>query len=350
MLDYKGKNIFIGIDVHKKTYSLTAIHEGEIVKKCTMAADPTVLLAFLKKYFNEAKIESAYEAGFSGFGLHRFLIDKGISNKVVHPASIEIASRERVKNDKRDSVKIATQLAAGRLRSVHIPSPEREGYRAISRVREQLMDDRRKKSVQIKMFLYQLGEISHTESFAINTKQIRRLLNLTHSEDQKFVLETLSNQWLSIDQEIGKVEERLHQQAQNDLSLEIIYCSLPGVGPITARVLANELGDMKQFPNSRRVFSYCGLTPREYSSGEHVRLGHITRQGKPILRRMLIQAAWRAIGIDEELLEFYTRISRKGGKKRAIVAVARRIIGYANTCLKQQRTYEIKKGSTSTVT
>lgn len=343
MTDYKGKRIFVGIDVHKKTYSLAVAYEGEIIKKCTMAAAPEVVVAFLKKHFCEASIESAYEAGFSGFKLHRFLISNGINNKVVHAASIEIAARERVKNDKRDSVKIAIQLAAGRLKSVHVPSEEREDYRAVSRLRERLLEDRKRKSVQIKMFLHQLGRIAHNESFQINAKQINRLLTLPYSQEQRFVLETLTRQWLSIDEEINTVEKQLQKQAESDSVFETIYRSLPGIGPIIARALANELGDMKQFSNDRRVFSYCGLTPSEYSSGEHVRIGHITRQGKPILRRMLVQAAWVAIEIDKELAEFYARISRKGGKKRAIVAVARRLIGHAKTCLKQGRPYEIRK-------
>lgn len=349
MSDYKGKHVFIGIDVHKKTYSITVVCSGEMVKKCTMAADPAVLLAFLEKYFYGAIIESAYEAGFSGFGLHRFLMDHAINNKVVHPASIEIASRERVKNDKRDSAKIAIQLAAGRLRSVHIPMPKREDFRAVTRLREQLIVDRRRKSIQMKMYLYQLGKIDHNESFRINKKRIKLLLTLPYSQEQKFVLETLANQWLSIDAEIEKIDNCLQQQAVSDSNLEMIYGSLPGIGPVIARALANELGDMSQFANERRVFSYCGLTPSEYSSGEHVRVGHITRQGKPTLRRMLVQAAWVAIKIDKELSEFYARVSRKGGKKRAIVAVARRLIGHAKTCLKQQRPYRVNKVSASTV-
>ena len=172
MSDYKGRRIFIGIDVHKKTYSITAVCEGEMIKKCTMVADQTVLLSFLEKHFQGATLISAYEAGFSGFGLHRFLVGHGIHNKVVHPASIEIAARERVKNDKRDSAKIATQLAAGRLRSVYIPEPEKEDRRSVTRLRERLIEDRRTKNIQMKMYLHQLGKMRHDESFLINPSSL----------------------------------------------------------------------------------------------------------------------------------------------------------------------------------
>ena len=230
---------------------------------------------------------------------------------MVHPASIEIAARERVKNDKRDSAKIAVQLAAGRLKSVHIPSPEREDFRMVSRLRDQLVKDRRKKGTQIKMFLHQLGKIGCDEDFRICPKHIKRILELQMTLGQKFVVESLARQWLSISEEISKVDAELDKQAQEDSELEKIYRSLPGIGPVIARVLANELGDMTQFSNEKKLFSYTGLTPGEYSSGEHTRVGHISRQGKPILRRVLVQAAWLAIEVDSDFQKFYSSVSQK---------------------------------------
>ena len=104
MKDYTGKIIYMGIDVHKKTFAVTAICENEIVKRDTLAAYPEKLTEYIKKYFKGSKVYTAYEAGFSGFYLHRYLIKNGIENIVVHPASIKVSSRDRVKTDKRDSL------------------------------------------------------------------------------------------------------------------------------------------------------------------------------------------------------------------------------------------------------
>src|SRR5690349_509319 len=106
MRDYTEKTVYVGLDVHKKTYAVTAICEHEVVKKDTLIADPTTLSDYLKKYFKDAKIVFAYEAGFCGYSLHRHLVAQGIDNRVVHPAGIEIASNNSVKTDKRDSLKI----------------------------------------------------------------------------------------------------------------------------------------------------------------------------------------------------------------------------------------------------
>jgi transposase len=103
-----------------------------------MPANPEIVLKYLKNTFPGATIHTAYEAGFSGFHLHRYLVTQGINNIVVHPGSIEVASRDRVKTDKRDALKISTQLSAGRLRCVYIPSQEREEKRSVTLLRSNI--------------------------------------------------------------------------------------------------------------------------------------------------------------------------------------------------------------------
>jgi transposase len=100
---------------------------------------------------------------------------------------------------------------------------------------------------------------------------------------------------------------------------------------------------MSQFANERQLFSYVGLTPWEHSSGERVRQGHISRQGKPILRKVLVQAAWVAVRYDSSLKEIYERIGKSAGKKRAIVGIARRLIGRIRACFRTGEIYKVQK-------
>ncbi len=90
MRDYTKKIIYLGIDVHKLSYSVTAICEGEIVRRDRLTADPKILLNYCHKFFPNGHIRTAYEAGFSGFSLHRFLLKNNCESIVVNPASIEI--------------------------------------------------------------------------------------------------------------------------------------------------------------------------------------------------------------------------------------------------------------------
>jgi len=134
---YTGKDVFIGIDVHKRTYSVVSVVEGIVVKKWQTAAVPEQLAKQLRSYFSEANLYSADSAGFSGFVLHRRLEEVGIKNIVVNAASIETTVHNRVKTDKRDALKIASLLEAGRLKGIKIPSEREEAQRLLTRTRQQ---------------------------------------------------------------------------------------------------------------------------------------------------------------------------------------------------------------------
>ena len=97
----------------------------------------------------------------------------------------------------------------------------------------------------------------------------------------------------------------------------------------------------RQFANERQLFSYTGLTPSEFSSGDKVRKGHITRQGNRRVRYILNQAAWQAIKKDRDLKEFFDRLAPRTGKKRAIVAVARKLIGRLRAAFKTRKPYQM---------
>jgi len=338
--NYTGKAVFVGIDVHKKTYSVSVVCDGGVVKRDTMPAFPQRLVDYLNKYFSGAVIKSAYEAGFSGFGLHRYLIDNGIENIVVNAASIEIGARDRVKTDKRDSLKIALQLYSSRLKGIYIPSPEMEDRRELTRLRDTLVKDKRRIGTRLKHKANYHGLIGPDDSQKVCKAWIDNLLTMKMGQGLRYVIEEMVDQWEQLNKKIKKLDERLAEQAANDEDLEAVYRSVPGVGKTAARTLANELGDMSHFKYEGALSSYIGLTPSEYSSGEHIRKGHITRQGKPALRSILTQCSWVTIRYDEDLRDVYDRIASRAGGKKAIVAVARRLIERIRACFRKMELYK----------
>jgi transposase len=342
--NYTGKIVYMGIDVHKKTYCCVSICENEIVKRDTMRASAEGLLHYMNKYFPGAIIHSAYEAGFCGFHLHRYLTQNGILNIVVHPASIEVSSRDRVKTDKRDAKKIAIQLASHRLKGVYVPSVEQEAKRQVSRLRTKFCQARTRVGTQIKSLLFTQGLIDAGDDTKICLKWItQKLCEIETGEYPKdfyYAAKAYAEEWVSLCEKIKEIEKQLKEQAEADIGIHQIYESVPGIGLIHGRQLANELGDMSQFRNEKQLFSYTGLTPSEHSSGEHTRQGHITRQGRPVLRKILVEASWIAIHKDPSLHAIYKRLSHRGGK-RAIVGVARRLVGRIRSCVLNGTLYEI---------
>ena len=264
-VSYAGKRVYIGIDVHRSFFVASCVCEGAVVKRCRMPSRSEAVISLVSKHFSGAEVKTCYEAGYSGFWLHRQLEAAGISNIVVHAASIEIAANDRVKTGKRDSLKMAQQLAAGRLKGIRIPTIEEERRRLLARTREQLSLAKRRVQVQIRMRLHQFGLLPASITRVIRTNNVEEVLPKLEGE-LKFSIECLYAQWKHLALQIKLVDERLAEQATT-CPLEAVYRGVPGIGPLTARVLADELGDMSQFANVRALYSFTGLTPGEYSSG-----------------------------------------------------------------------------------
>lgn len=339
-VSYEGKQVYIGLDVHRSFFVASCLCEGIVVKRCRMPSKSEAVISLILGYYPDSEVQTCYEAGFSGFWLHRELEAAGISNIVVHAAAIEVAANDRVKTDKRDSLKMARQLAAGRLKGIRVPTIEEEYSRLLFRTREQLGRAKRRVQVQIRMRLHQFGMFPDYINRVIKPADIPAILVELDGE-LKFTIECLLEHWKFLVLQIKKVDQQIKEQAKKD-PLDKLYRSVAGIGPLIARVLSNELGDMSQFPNVRALYCFTGLTPGEYSSGDKVYRGRISRQGSARLRYVLVEAAWKAIRADPEMREFFNRIAARGGKKRAIVACARKLIGKARAVIRDNTLYEVK--------
>lgn len=337
-ISYKEDKVSIGIDVHKKHYTISCLVKGRVVNKATLPPSPKKLVDYINSRFEGAEIKTVYEAGFSGFNLHRVLESAGINNIVVNASSIEVASRDRVKTDRRDSLKMAGLLECGRLRGIRVPAKEEEVGRLLHRTRGQLIQDRVRTVNRIKMRLYQFGiELPKT----INETSLNNLLKLPDLEAEiKFSLKKYILFWELLDKEIREIDKAQKKLAESD-KLFATYSSIPGYGLQTARMISTELGNMSQFTSERSLFSFIGLTPTERSSGEAVHKGHISRQGSSRLRCVLIEAAWTAVRTDVYWkYQYHKRVLKIGGK-RAIVAIARRLLGVARALVRKGELYQV---------
>ena len=180
---YEGKTVYVGIDVHKRTYSVVTVMEGIVLKKWSTVANPTSLAIQLDRYFPGASLKTVYEAGFSGFVLHRTFFKAGIPNIVVNPGSIEVAVHNRVKTDKRDALKMATLLEAGRLKGIRVPTKEQEMQRLLTRTRQQLVEDRSGIKNKIRMKCHQMGLIDPNDPREMSHKFVGEILTKTPSAE-----------------------------------------------------------------------------------------------------------------------------------------------------------------------
>ena len=202
------------------------------------------------------------------------------------------------------------------------------------------MRAKRRVQVQIRMRLHQFGLLPVEIQRVLRLKDVEEIMQSLDG-DLKYSIGCLFSQWKNLILEIKALDKRLVEQAKTD-PLEAIYRSVPGIGPLIARILSHELGDMSQFRNERALFSFTGLTPAEYSSGNKVYRGSISRAGSSRLRQMLVEAAWKAIKKDRVLNEFFKQVAARAGKKRAIVAVARKLIGRVRAAVRASELFEVE--------
>jgi transposase len=236
---------------------------------------------------------------------------------------------------------LAVDLADGRLRGIYIPTEEEELARLLPRTRAQLVEHRATLARQIKAKLHQFGLIAPSSRRLLSHRYLREIESWTLPPELHASLKMLAEQWRFVTRQLIEMRRLLRDQAKAQEDIEKVYRSVPGIGEVVARTLATELGDMTRFANERALFSYTGLTPSEYSSGASVRRGHISRQGSSRVRHLLVETAWRALPRDGVLKEIFDRIAATRGKKRAIVAIARRLTGRIRACFRQGTTYAV---------
>jgi transposase len=195
---------------------------------------------------------------------------------------------------------------------------------------------------QIRMKLHQFGLIDPERRQSMTKLEVARYLEGALFPELRLAIQSLWNILTALEENLKLFELEGKKQSERD-PLMAVYRSVPGFGGKNGREISNELGDMKQFSNERQLSSFTGLTPQEFSTGDNRRLGHISRQGSSRLRALLVEAAWLAVRKDPALEKIFLRIAQRAGKKRAIVAIARRLVCRIRACFRDGILYRIEE-------
>ena len=164
-ISFKGQNIYVGIDVHLKTWHVTTLTESGYKYSFAQHSDAKELFDRLNKKFPEAHYKSAYEAGFCGFSVHYALTELGFENIVVHAADIPTTGKEKtMKTDAVDSEKIAWSLKRDELRGIYIKDKCFMDDTNLMRLRQRFIMDLSRQKNRIKHLLYTQG-VTYPERF-----------------------------------------------------------------------------------------------------------------------------------------------------------------------------------------
>jgi transposase len=350
---------YVGLNVSKDSISVAVadIGRGEPRFLGNIPHTPEAIRKLMKKIGTPEQLHVCYEAGPTGYGLFRFLISLGIDCVVVAPTLIPKRAGDRIKTDRRDSLKLAKLLRSGELTPVWTPDEDHEALRDLVRARHDAKEDLQRARLRLVQFLlrHDLRSPQGTRNWSVKH---REWLNSLHFE--KSSLRIVFQEYLHVIDEVTdrmkRIEAEIHEQATTSVHAPVIQAlqTMRGVAEVTATTLVAEIGSFSRFSSPRQLMSYAGLVPKEYSSGATRWQGSITKVGNAHIRHVIVESAWayrhspslkgqllaRQKGQDPEaqriawkaqhrLHKKYQQITTRGNAgKKAAVAVARELMGF----------------------
>jgi len=286
------RTVAVGLDVHKSSVRLAAVHDGELLREVTLPYDHESIARELRAW-PAARV--CYEAGPTGFGLYRHLVTAGIDCEVIAPGLVPTRPGDRVKTDKRDARRLAVLHASGLLTAIWVPTRELEGLRDLTRCREDARLDRMRARQRLGKFLLRHDRRMPTTCWGPTRRawlgsQAFELPGQQQAfDDYLFCVD-------QVDRRIGVLQAEIVRLAAEGPHAELVgrLRCLRGVDTLTAVGLVCEVGDFDRFKTAEQFMSFVGLVPSERSSGEGRRQGSITKAGSAHARRLLVESAWHA--------------------------------------------------------
>jgi transposase len=321
-----GRKIWIGVDVHKRSYSVAVCRDDGVIVSWKTTADNDALVKQLSGHGIEIKA-LVYESGPTGFGLARACRDAGIPVIVAAPSRVIRPVSPTAKTDSLDCRKLAHLAAKDMVRSIAVPSEEEEALRALQRRRHQLADSRRKVRQRIRGFLLFHGLQEPTGLDNWSNAAVAALMDMPMNPVLREVLDDYLEELRHVKGKIARLENSLakHTAALHQRRLACLQ-SVPGVGRIVACSFLSELFRPERFQRGEEVSAYLGLAPFVRHSGEKSPAGRLRPTGHTRLRSLLVEAAWIWKGRDPGVQAYYGRmLCNTGLAQKAITAVARKL-------------------------
>ena len=349
---------YVGLDVSKATIQVAvADTDGTVTEYGSIDNDPGAVRRLVKTLGREAKLVSAYEAGPTGYPLHRQLVQLGVQNMVIAPSLMPKRPGDRIKTDRRDAIQLARLLRSGDLTPVWIPDEAQESLRDLVRARDDARVDHLRARHRLSKFLLRQGITAPpVVGRAWSAKHQSWLNTLTfHETAARVTFDDYLAGVRTAGERVRRLEAALVECAAEGPQRELLRAlqGLRGVGFLTAVTIVAEVGDLRRFQRAAEFMAYAGLVPGEHSSGATRRRGHITKTGNRLVRHVLVEAAHHArlqpnvapglrqrqAGLAAEVVDIswrcqlrlhhkYRHLGGRLGRQKAVTAVARELAGF----------------------
>ena len=343
--DTASPKLFIGIDIHKRSWQIftaTDLFQG---KGLTVPPEPSVLKKYVDQNFKGYQVYTAYEAGCCGYSAHRVFESYGWHSIVFNPADLSRTGKMMYqKTDGLDAQLICRELKDGRLRCITIPDIDREQLRSLFRRRNDLVKKLRTIKTRLKANLLYLG-IKVPDNYD-NSNWSKAFLEWIRDlcfeyPTAEAALESRLNEYDFILNELRYISNELRAWCRRHHKKDYyLLRSIPGIGPIVACGIISELGDIRRFDNLKQLAGYIGLMPGIKQSGEgKPRSRGISPRGHNLMRSYFVEATWQALRRDPVMQNYY-RTHRGKDTKAILIKVARKLLSRTLAVMRTEIPYQ----------
>jgi transposase len=341
---------FIGVDLHKKSITVCVLDEKQsVLARKTLSCDqPDQIVEFFRR-FQPFQVVVEATANYLWF----VELVGPLAEKVVlaHPKKLRVIAESTQKTDRLDAFVLAKYLALGMIPQAFMPTPRQRQHRRLIRYRHYLRSRMTSVRCKIRHILADYNA-DRKDLFSANCG-LTYVKQVPLSDIDRFVIKQLWSELQDHDARlesvIKKIKAFIKKAPKGEKEARAIIKTAPGVGFVTAEVVISELGDISRFPNAKKICAYAGLAPKvRQTGGKKSKDLAITKEGSGLLRWALVESAWRLVRTSPKWAAFFSRLRQRSGSKRAIVAVARKLLCVLYAMLKTSTPYQVIPTQTKT--
>jgi transposase len=318
----EGQVRAVALDVHRDFCEVAIVTEGQLRSAGRIETKPEVLELFGRSL--DARDWVALEVTGNAWEIARILEPHVARVIVVSPSDTGIR-QARAKTDRLDARALARLLWAGQLDGVWTPDERIRAMRRRLARRSQLVRARSRAKNEIHAVLMRCLKDRPPASDLFGVKGRRWLAEQELPVTERETVDAGIRQVGFFDAEIGEVEQLIAVEALSWPEVKRLM-TVPGVNVIVAATFMAAVGDIRRFPDRRKLTAYLGLDPRVRQSGvgpaSH---GRISKQGSSSARHALVEACWSTVRQPGPIAGFYQRVKARRGHSIAIVASARKL-------------------------
>jgi transposase len=344
--------LYLGIDQHAMQLTICIRDKsGNITLQRQVSTRPDKVQAFFDDVLEQAKAGGGWVVMLEVCGFNQWLIALLKKMKCDELILIQPDKKSRRKTDRRDASRLSELLWVNRerllagervqgVRRVYIPTETEADSRQVTSLRQRLGKQRTQTINRIKHILHKHNLIHRKPTKTFQTIAVRKWLRqLELTSIDKLEMNQLLDQWELLEKQIREVHTVTQQRTKQDKNAQLLT-TMTGKTGYTALAIASRVGPIDRFKSARSFTNYLGLTPTCNSSGNREQLGHISKEGSPIVRFLLGQQVLHMLKRDPSLKAWYQRVKKRRGAKIARVAVMRKLASSIWYMIRHQEPYQ----------